>query len=933
MSPADPLAELDVARRNELESLLMEFDLNWTPELLAKICAAAEANPMSIPEKMTVSELVKIDMQRRWGIRRGQLLEYYLDQYPILGMAEDADTDLIVAEFEARRMTGETPDTDSYRERFPRQFDAFKRRVTDPSESRVQASIDTSRIDEGRDTATEKNRRTASDLPVRFGRYRILRKLGSGAMGTVYLAHDSQLDRKVALKTPSFDGPDTGDLVTRFYREARTAAKIQHRNICPVYDVGEIDDRHFISMAFVEGRCMSDYIKPDKLPPQKTSAVLIHRIASALAEAHRYNVVHRDLKPSNIMIDTKREPIVMDFGLARQLDVESRVTRSGVAVGTPAYMSPEQIRGDQDDVGPTSDVYSLGVILFELLTGRLPFRGPIAKVVYGIVHDTPPKPSEISPDVDPDLEAICIRMMDKDRQRRFQSMDDVASELKRYLKGDQGQRQPNSGQSVSERLASTESQVVPVTETAALNAFFANQSTSLKQDSRADLQPSQIEVISVAPSKRSSSRRKPFFGKLLLTGFGGTAVLAAMIIILSDGSRFEIPDGKTTVIETNADGSLKQLTVQPDSSTTARASRSSAPPAVSPPGKASLPPANINHGISHASFDAAGRITITTGGDASQLAVSPDGRRVVATGVDSPGRFTIWDTESGDQLAQFDDFDRPGLPTKHVVFSPDGRSLIYSTGDLVRVVSASDGKAQSTFEFPAAARLVVFPVRTWALATYFERNVGRKQKSETPQRLRIWDWKTGQVLTDIPSPESLVYHPAVSPDERFVTLAQEHYHIRYTLDVAADEVNLNTPTRFESTSRVRGPLVFAPKGDYVATNLKNGSCMSAVLNLQTGRIINRLGLANAEANNGGHVYGCDLAFTPDGKHVAMADHTGRAALWNVETGAIVAELGNFEKTGNHLPPSVVVSSDGKVIIGGHTADGRITIQRIKNRKD
>ncbi len=314
-----------------------------------------------------------------------------------------------------------------------------------------QASIDTSRIDKLHDTASEKTSEKTKDLPVEFGRYRILREFGSGAMGTVYLAHDSQLDRQVALKTPSFGGTIEDDLVTRFYREARSAAKIQHRNICPVYDVGEIDGRHFISMAFVKGRCMSEFIKPGKLPPQKTSAVLVHRLALALAEAHRHNVIHRDLKPANIMIDRKREPVVMDFGLARQTDTESRVTQTGMAVGTPAYMSPEQIRGQLDEVGPQSDIYALGVILYELLTGKLPFRGAIAQVVYKIVHEDPVAPSQIRSEIDPELEAICAKMMAKTLDMRYQSMDEVATDLKAYLQKEARSERRRVQQNVGKR--------------------------------------------------------------------------------------------------------------------------------------------------------------------------------------------------------------------------------------------------------------------------------------------------------------------------------------------------------------------------------------------------------------------------------------------------------------------------------------------------
>ncbi len=302
MSSTDPLAVLEVADRNELEALLMDFDQAWEPESLGKLGQRAASHPNQQYRDLALSELVKVDLQRSWSAASGRMLEEYLEKFPSLGNQESVDANLIIAEFEARSSVDSELVLASYESRFPSQFPQVKQlasqlldsSMTDSSPKRIkaelaQASIDTSRIDQLRDTkAGEQKESTVVDLPAEFGRYRILRELGSGAMGKVYLAHDSQLDRQVALKTPSFTGGDEDDMVTRFYREARAAAKIQHRNICPIFDVGEIDGRHFISMAFVKGRCMSEFIRPDKLPPPKTSAILVHRLALALAEAHRH---------------------------------------------------------------------------------------------------------------------------------------------------------------------------------------------------------------------------------------------------------------------------------------------------------------------------------------------------------------------------------------------------------------------------------------------------------------------------------------------------------------------------------------------------------------------------------------------------------------------------------------------------------------------
>lgn len=281
--------------------------------------------------------------------------------------------------------------------------------------------------------------RISNDAPrTQFGRYRIVQELGRGAMGAVYLAHDELLDREVALKIPQFDAGINDDLLERFYREARAAAALQHSGICPVYDVGELDGQHYITMAFIKGRPLRDFTKSSKRQKGKQVARVIRKVAMAMSEAHDHNVVHRDLKPANIMINDKNEPVVMDFGLARRsTEGEERLTHTGTVIGTPAYMSPEQVDGDNNHVGPHSDVYSLGVIFYEMLTGQLPFQGNLMSILKQISMSEPKTPIEIHADIDPSLQAICLSMMSKKKEDRPASMSDVARDLTMWLQGRQ----------------------------------------------------------------------------------------------------------------------------------------------------------------------------------------------------------------------------------------------------------------------------------------------------------------------------------------------------------------------------------------------------------------------------------------------------------------------------------------------------------------
>lgn len=272
-------------------------------------------------------------------------------------------------------------------------------------------------------------------LPRQFGRYTVLKQLGKGGMGAVFLAHDTELDRDVALKVPLFAAGEDADVLERFFKEARSAATLQHAHICAIHDVGQIDGVHFISMAFIKGKPLSAFIRKDKPLSPRSCASVVRKVARILSYAHERGVVHRDLKPANIMIDESKQPVVMDFGLARRMNEteQSRITRSGMIVGSPAYMAPEQVRCDHAKIGPATDVYSLGVILYELLTGELPFQGTALSIVAQILTESPPPPSELRPKVDLELQAICLKMMAKELEERYASMDECDRVLAAYL--------------------------------------------------------------------------------------------------------------------------------------------------------------------------------------------------------------------------------------------------------------------------------------------------------------------------------------------------------------------------------------------------------------------------------------------------------------------------------------------------------------------
>ncbi len=277
----------------------------------------------------------------------------------------------------------------------------------------------------------EASGQSSVELPCRFGRYELRQLLGQGGMGSVYLAYDPDLDRKIAIKFPGFeDRPDIRKIaIERFRREARSMATLHHPHLCPVYDVGEIDGQHYLTMAYVEGQSLTGASLS-----QADAVRVVAMTARAVQAAHDEGIIHRDLKPSNILLNAKGEPVVMDFGLAsRDAVAEAELTHSGVIIGSPAYMAPEQVEAAHDKIGPQTDVYALGVILYQLLTDRRPFEGAGLSVLGQISSgERPAPPSQIAA-VSPSLEAVCLKAMAHDRGDRFQSAAELAEALDRAL--------------------------------------------------------------------------------------------------------------------------------------------------------------------------------------------------------------------------------------------------------------------------------------------------------------------------------------------------------------------------------------------------------------------------------------------------------------------------------------------------------------------
>ncbi len=426
--------------------------------------------------------------QRQWRAGEQPRIEEYLQQAAEVDR-EHLLRELLAIEWSLRTVVGQHPAVDEYRTRFPRDvalvdsaWAAFDERRRDPSEAStrdcgplrdirdtpangptfaslsvppaVQSAPAVQSVPVVQSAAAVQSAQSArsspaamvdlEEIPERIGRYAILRKLGRGGFGVVYLAHDPELDRHVAIKAPRADKFASDAEVREFVREAKTAAKLDHPGLVRVYDVQHEGGWTYIVQQYVEGMDLKRLAKARPFSPYQAAELMIE-IADAVGYAHRQGFFHRDLKPENILVDHQGHPHVADFGLA--LHVSVQLQHRGLRPGTPAYMSPEQVRGEAHRLDGRSDLWSLGVILYELLAGQRPFLGGELELLDEIEHRDPRPLREINAGVDRELSRICMVCLAKRKTDRYETAFDLIADLRHWLRGQRptGARADESG--------------------------------------------------------------------------------------------------------------------------------------------------------------------------------------------------------------------------------------------------------------------------------------------------------------------------------------------------------------------------------------------------------------------------------------------------------------------------------------------------------
>src|SRR5579884_1239755 len=271
---------------------------------------------------------------------------------------------------------------------------------------------------------------------LRIGDYEIVEELGRGGMGVVYRARHRTLGHEVALKMVLSGGHARAADLARFRLEAAAVARLHHPGIVHIHEFGTHQGNPFFSLELVGGGSLKDWLREGPLPPTAVGA-LVEKLARAVQHAHERGIVHRDLKPANVLLTPQGEPKIADFGLAKQMAVDAGLSQTGNVLGTPSYMAPEQASGQVRAVGPATDVYALGAILYECLTGRPPFLGTAPQqTIQHVPTREPVPPRHLTPGLARDLETICLRCLEKEPARRYQSAADLAADLGRFLRGE-----------------------------------------------------------------------------------------------------------------------------------------------------------------------------------------------------------------------------------------------------------------------------------------------------------------------------------------------------------------------------------------------------------------------------------------------------------------------------------------------------------------
>ena len=689
------------------------------------------------------------------------------------------------------------------------------------------------------------------------GDYEIVEEIARGGMGVVYKARQTSLSRIVALKmilAGDLAGPQE---IARFRAEAEAAAALDHPAIVPIYEVGTHDGRHYFSMGFIEGESLSEVLRGGPLSPGR-SAELMATVAAAIDYAHDRGVVHRDLKPGNILIDADGQPHVTDFGLAKRNEAPEELTASGQVLGTPAYMPPEQARGDQKAIGPASDVYSLGAVLYALLTGRPPHQtDSLVDTLRLVIEAEPVSAAMLVPGVPKDLETIAAKCLEKDPPSRYRSAGEVAQELRRFLNGEPILARPISRPQRLWRWACRRPAL------ASLSAAVATLLLVLAIGGPA----AAVRQSRLRDRAESNERR------------------AALLAVTEREAKEDAESAREAMVESKrrTDHSLYARTVSlalrqwHDGNLTSAEDLLAATP-VDLRGIEHDYVRRLMHLETHqldgfAAIPTAARLT-------------PDGGRVVAFSVAEPIKISAWDL---DDLTP-----RPLAEGRGVAFSDDGSKLARLTNDSVDILDTDSGKVLHWF--PRDQRIE-------PLGDFGGPDNERLAIVCNDQTVRIWNVQTGELVQTIREPNRHHYHRiAVSRDGKRIAWRSSDDGVVQVRDIDTGEMLVETQTP-NAHRPYPGPIAWSPDGQAV----------------YSGRLdhIDRTDVESGKTSvmaGGLTGYVLSLAVSPDGNVLAATCEDGSIRIFEASTGRMFERLTGHGIGVRYGIPSVAFSADGDWLV-------------------
>ena len=421
----------------DMTTVLGRFKAQWQEQAVEKLAALLPSSESS-SFLSTLEQLICLDLKLAWQntkVGKVRPLEEYFAAFPFL--TDEARRRLVVGEHRILCAHQKSPRIEMYLLRFPGLFES---RDSIGTLIETHSDVLAETLDESKPLRPQAPTVGKAD----FGDYEILDVIARGGMGVVYRARQKRLNRVVALKMILSGVHASETDVMRFRREAEAAAALDHPGIVPVFDVGEHDGRHYLSMGYVAGQSLAKRLQDGPMPPVEAARIALE-VADALSCAHEHSIVHRDLKPANVLIDESGRSRVTDFGLAKTVEADGDLTASGQVLGTPSYMPPEQAAGKVDLVGPASDIYSLGAMFYACLVGRPPFQAAsVIDTLNQVIHDPPISPRRLNPRIPQDAATICLKCLEKSPADRYGSAQEVGEDLQRFIHGEPIHARPTS---------------------------------------------------------------------------------------------------------------------------------------------------------------------------------------------------------------------------------------------------------------------------------------------------------------------------------------------------------------------------------------------------------------------------------------------------------------------------------------------------------